>query len=260
MSITTYAPKIMPAWLSHAVLVCRVTLILAASAPAPSNAQTQTLPPVPPRLSVPRAQYYANHPAEWQQLMQPRTFVPSAPSSPTSATPPPSASWQSLTSPYPGGSPSAPMLLTDGTVLVHEQCSPNWYKLTPDNAGSYINGTWSAIATLPMIGGKQYAPLYFASAVLPDGRLIMNGGEYNNDPATGSCNSGTWSAMGAIYDPIANAWTAVFAAEWMVHHRRRAKHRANQWHVHARELLQQAVGIIGRNNADLDPDWCWQVR
>jgi hypothetical protein len=101
------------------------------------------------------------------------------------------------------------MLLTDGTVLVHEQCSPNWYKLTPDNAGSYINGTWSAIATLPMIGGKQYAPLYFASAVLPDGRLIMNGGEYNNDPATGSCNSGTWSAMGAIYDPIANAWTAV---------------------------------------------------
>ena len=45
-------------------------------------------------------------------------------------------------------------------------------------------------------------PLYFASAVLPDGRYIMNGGEYNN-------GADAWTKLGAIYDPVANVWTAV---------------------------------------------------
>jgi hypothetical protein len=74
--------------------------------------------------------------------------------------------------------------------------------LTPDITGSYVNGTWSQIASMPVINGTQYAPLYYASAVLPDGRVIVMGGEYNN-------GVGDHTNMGAIYDPVANTWTAV---------------------------------------------------
>jgi len=91
-----------------------------------------------------------------------------------------------------------PLLLTDGTVIAHNTCAPDWWRLTPDSSGSYVNGTWSQIASLP----SGYAPLYFASAVLPDGRVIAEGGEYNN------C-SAVWTTLGAIYDPLANSWSAV---------------------------------------------------
>ena len=70
--------------------------------------------------------------------------------------------------------------------------------LNSDQYGSYANGTWTEIASLP----ADYSPLYHSSAVLPDGRLIIMGGEYNFFvPA--------WTALGAIYDPIANSWTPV---------------------------------------------------
>ena len=63
-------------------------------------------------------------------------------------------------------------LLTDGRILLHEEpnCSGStckgkdytaWYTLTPDINGSYINGTWTQVASAP----NGYAPLYFASAV-----------------------------------------------------------------------------------------------
>ena len=48
------------------------------------------------------------------------------------------------------------------------------WKLTRDINGNYVNGTWSALADGPN------APLYFASAVLRDGRVFVAGGEYNN--------------------------------------------------------------------------------
>ncbi|PYR74951.1 MAG: hypothetical protein DMF86_16845, partial [Acidobacteria bacterium] len=48
----------------------------------------------------------------------------------------------------------------------------------------------------------DYGPLYFASAVLADGRVIVEGGEYNFCQAV-------WSNKGAIYDPIADSWKAV---------------------------------------------------
>ncbi len=96
-----------------------------------------------------------------------------------------------------------PLLLTDGTVILHEACGRSWYKLIPDNSGSYINGTWRRIASLP----AGYGPLYFGSAVLPDGRVMMAGGEYNFTPGQG-CQS-VWTNQGAIYDPKANKWTSV---------------------------------------------------
>jgi hypothetical protein len=50
----------------------------------------------------------------------------------------------------------------------------------------------------------QYAPFYFASEVLPDGRVIVNGGMYND------CNL-AFTNQGALYDPVANSWTSVAA-------------------------------------------------
>jgi hypothetical protein len=52
-----------------------------------------------------------------------------------------------------------------------------------------------------------YYPLYFASEILPDGRLIVNEGEY--DKAEGKCGTGSWTDKGALYDPVANSWTPV---------------------------------------------------
>src|SRR5258708_21517847 len=88
--------------------------------------------------------------------------------------------------------------LTDGTVMAQGFGDSDWWKLTPDNTGSYVNGTWTKLATLP----AGYVPDAFASAVLADGRLVIVGGEYNNGnfPLTN---------LGAIYDPAVNKWTSV---------------------------------------------------
>jgi len=101
----------------------------------------------------------------------------------------------------PNFQPGSMALLTDGTVLIHEEQDSNpqkWFKLTPDKTGSYINGTITPIAST----SSSYGPLFFGSVVLPDGRYIIEGGEYNNGNAA-------WTNMGAIYDPIKNKWTPV---------------------------------------------------
>jgi len=87
-------------------------------------------------------------------------------------------------------------LLTDGTVMYQGNAESDWYKLTPDNTGSYVNGTWSRLANLP----SGYVPDAFASAVLADGRLVIVGGEYNN-------GGFALTNLGAIYDPKTNKWT-----------------------------------------------------
>jgi hypothetical protein len=89
-------------------------------------------------------------------------------------------------------------LLTDGTALFQGNRFGDWWRLTPDDKGNYETGTWTEVASLP----AGYLPLYFASAVLPDGRVMIAGGEYNNDQFafTNEC---------AIYDPVANTWTNV---------------------------------------------------
>ena len=121
-----------------------------------------------------------------------------------------SSPWQALNNPPPftanecnGGLPGAsnPLLLTDGSVIIQDAGCPDWWRLTPDSSGSYANGTWTQIAsTLP-----TYAPLYHSSAVLPDGRVIIMGGEYNY--YEGSYFQITRTAEGAIYDPRTNVWT-----------------------------------------------------
>lgn len=90
------------------------------------------------------------------------------------------------------------LLLTDGTVMVQDSGYSDWWRLTPDSTGSYQNGTWSQLASLP----SGYAPLYFSSEVLPDGKVLVEGGEYNN-------GFPVWTTQGALYDPVANTWTTV---------------------------------------------------
>jgi hypothetical protein len=112
-----------------------------------------------------------------------------------------SGGWSALTNTVAWtNGPATALLQTDGTVLVQDYCTPNWYRLTPDSTGNYQDGTWTEIASMP----SDYGPLYFASAVLADGKMIVNGGEYN------FC-SGDETNLGAIYDPVANSWTAVAA-------------------------------------------------
>jgi hypothetical protein len=89
------------------------------------------------------------------------------------------------------------MLLTDGTVLVQELATVNWYKLTPDPSGSYVNGQWTALHVAPN------APTYYASAVLRDGRVFIAGGEDNFG------NNGVDIADCEIYDPATNHWTTI---------------------------------------------------
>jgi hypothetical protein len=113
--------------------------------------------------------------------------------------------WTPLKNPPPFGTPGTMLLESNGTVLVHDEPDNNvtggstaWYALTPDSEGSYIDGTWSRIASMP----AGYTPLYFASAILPDGRMIVEGGEYIGE-------KGVWSDKGAIYNPLTNTWASV---------------------------------------------------
>jgi len=108
--------------------------------------------------------------------------------------------WTPVTQAAPIASPGTALLLTDGRVLVHDSDASDWWTLTPDLTGSYINGTWTQVASLP----SGYGPLYYASAVLPDGRVVVIGGEYN----FGSQN---WTKLGAIYTPTTDSWKSLAA-------------------------------------------------
>jgi hypothetical protein len=182
---------------------------VAAAAMLSSAANAQVSVPagvIPPHLSTETSRYYSTHPDAWS------AFVAKLPRINTRATPNPNrywpgagGTWSLLTgSGVPGGICN-PQLLHNGIVLAQSCNAKQWYKLTPNSTGSYAKGAWTAIASLPVIGGTQYAPLYHASVVLPDGRLIIEGGEYNG--------SGTevWTSLGAIYSPSTNKWTAVTA-------------------------------------------------
>jgi hypothetical protein len=129
-------------------------------------------------------------------------LMPPKPSAPTALFSPSPSPWQPLAH-QPPFNAGAMLLLTDGTLIVQDQGAMNsgsadWWRLPPDINGSYLNGTWSQVASLP----AGYAPEYFDTAVLPDGRIIIEGGNYNN----GKQSSAT---LGAIYDPLANQWTPV---------------------------------------------------
>ncbi|HZU25982.1 MAG TPA: Ig-like domain repeat protein [Bryobacteraceae bacterium] len=125
------------------------------------------------------------------------------------------AQWTSLAHAFPGH-PETCVLLTNGDAMCHEYGTNHWHRLTPDNNGSYANGTWDSppIADMPQgrdtsnVSGTTcnpctYAPTYFSSAVLPDGRVVVIGGEYNAQTGNNQVDTN----IGFLYDPKANTWS-----------------------------------------------------
>jgi hypothetical protein len=112
-----------------------------------------------------------------------------------------SGNWTKLSS-QPPFDPSTMLLLMDGTVICNASNSRAWWKLSPDSHGGYINGSWSKIASM------KNARLYYASAVLADGRVFVAGGEYNG--------GGTEVELDAaeIYDPVADHWSDLPTPGW----------------------------------------------
>jgi regulation of enolase protein 1 (concanavalin A-like superfamily) len=87
------------------------------------------------------------------------------------------------------------MLMPDGSVIASINApSTEWARLVPDSHGSYLDGTWTVLAS------SSYTRLYDASQVLPDGRIFVAGGEYG----TGEYNAET-------YNPVTNTWTTLSA-------------------------------------------------
>jgi hypothetical protein len=96
------------------------------------------------------------------------------------------------------------LLLTDGTVLIQE-ChlglgTRRWWRLYPDESGSYLGGLWSRAAE------SHVARKYFASAVLADGRVLVAGGEFSD---AGGFNTKNETNRCEIYDPVSDTWTEI---------------------------------------------------
>src|SRR5262249_50995726 len=109
--------------------------------------------------------------------------------------------WTPLTNLLPDAFGAAQeLLLSDGTVMIlgggDVVASKDWYKLTPDAAGSYINGTFSPRAPMSL------ERVSFPSNVLPSGKVFVMGGEFSG-PATGL----NWTNKGELYDPVTDSWT-----------------------------------------------------
>jgi Kelch motif len=146
--------------------------------------------PIPHPFDIPQ-----HAPAQGATQSQSRAAVKRASSTGSAVSP-----WTPLTNQSPSGPNGIQIMIqaTDGSILVQAYDGQSWMKLTPDAKGSYINGTWSTLASEPV------ARLYFASQVLTDGRLFVAGGEYSGPGLLPN-----WSNTGEIYDPLSNAWTII---------------------------------------------------
>jgi hypothetical protein len=102
--------------------------------------------------------------------------------------------WQELIH-RPNFNTSTMILLSDGRVMVQEEATQHWHALTPDNLGSYVNGTWSPLADM------SFWRRYYASGMLKDGRIVLIGGEQSG--AGGDTNKGE------IYDPVSDSWSPI---------------------------------------------------
>jgi hypothetical protein len=94
-------------------------------------------------------------------------------------------------------------LLTDGSLFFQGGLLNDWYRFRPDKSGSYLNGTFYPAQGLP----ADYIPVATSGGVLPDGRVLLIGGEYlllsENNLAF------TLTNKMAVYDPKADTWTKV---------------------------------------------------
>ena len=112
--------------------ILAVVALLAAS--ACGHAQTQD--PVLPKLSVPKALYFQNNPEARNKFL---AQLPRRPAGQPLATPQPVAptfggTWTAVTT-APTSGLCNPLLLTDGTVLVHDCGTCSWSRIAPRQCG-----------------------------------------------------------------------------------------------------------------------------
>jgi hypothetical protein len=98
--------------------------------------------------------------------------------------------WAALANSPPSGVNHA-MVLSDGTIYA-DNGDGYCFRLTPDNLGSYQNGTWSRLSSM------NYSRMFFASAVLTNGNVFVAGGE-----------DGTGRRHAELFDPLNNIWTKI---------------------------------------------------
>ncbi len=95
-------------------------------------------------------------------------------------------------------------LLTNGKVMAstsNHQGANQWWILSPDASGSYVNGTWAQAAS-PV----NYNPVTFNGAILHSGNLLVVGGEMNyTDSGVSSENTN----MSELYNVTTNTWTEI---------------------------------------------------
>jgi hypothetical protein len=102
-------------------------------------------------------------------------------------------------------------LLTDGSILFQGGLLQDFYRFKPDSKGSYVNGTYFPASGLP----SNYIPYATSGGVLPDGRVLLIGGEYkllSNNTLTFA-----FTNQMAVYDPKTDKWTMVappFGPQW----------------------------------------------
>jgi hypothetical protein len=108
-------------------------------------------------------------------------------------------SWQPLNN-QPTFSASTMLLLTDGTVMCQDGGGTAWWKLTPDLDGDYVNGAWSPLSSM------HHSRLYYASAVLRDGRVFVAGGEYSD--------AGSETNKAEVYYPTLDWWVEISSPPW----------------------------------------------
>jgi hypothetical protein len=102
--------------------------------------------------------------------------------------------WTQVATNAPHDNMGVMILMTDGTVLCHNSVGQTygtgWDKLTPNSSGSYVNGTWTTMASM------THDRLFFPTQMMPNGKVFAAGGEY-----------GSGDTAGEVYDPVANTWT-----------------------------------------------------
>ncbi len=136
----------------------------------------------------------------------PTGAAPAASGAPATSLPPPCApvpapqaiDWKRTPVPF---NPSTMLQLTDGRILCQSEMATDWWILTPSATGSYSGGTWSQAASM------SKARLYYTSAVLIDGRVLVAGGE-------SFIGAQSEDNTAEIYDPAKNSWTTIPAPNW----------------------------------------------
>src|ERR1035441_5796284 len=107
--------------------------------------------------------------------------------------------WEAIALPPSGFSAETMLLLTDGTLLVHDAYQADWLRFVPDPQNGYAGGGWHQPSTMANPRG------FFASGVLRNGQVYAIGGEVSG--------SNSDIPQGEVFDPDTNSWTQLTALD-----------------------------------------------